>query len=399
MSELKSDLTSIFLYLQQEHSMQAINIEDLRSRARRRLPKVIFEFIDGGAQDETTLRANREDFQKWRFRTRVLTDVSRRDQSITLFGQRCASPLILAPTGLAGLLSRRGELAAARAAEKYAVPYCLSTMATCSIEEITTETTQPKWFQLYVLRDRGLTKEFIERARASRCAALVLTVDTKVQGPRERDMRNGFTVPPRFTIATILDFARHFSWLLDVGLGPRIAFRNFEGTMAAATDAVTITEFIADQYDLTVNWRDVEWFKSAWGGPVLLKGVLSVEDARLAAAHGVDGLIVSNHGGRQLEGAVSAVHALPAIADAVGDRLEVVLDGGIRRGADVVRARALGAKACMIGRAWLYGLASAGQAGVERALEILRGEIDITLTLLGRPTLVEVDRDALERID
>jgi L-lactate dehydrogenase (cytochrome) len=378
--------------------MQAINIEDLRSRARRRLPKAIFEFIDGGAQDETTLRANREDFQKWRFRTRVLTDVSRRDQSITLFGQHCASPLVLAPTGLAGLLSRRGELAAARAAEKYGVPYCLSTMATCSIEEITTETTQPKWFQLYVLRDRGLTKEFIERARASRCTALVLTVDTKVQGPRERDMRNGFTVPPRFTVATILDFARHFSWLFDVGLGPRIAFRNFEGTKAAATDAVTITEFIAGQYDLTVNWRDVEWFKSAWGGPVLLKGVLSVEDAGLAAAHGADGVIVSNHGGRQLEGAVSAVHALPAIADAVGDRLEVVLDGGIRRGADVVRARALGAKACMIGRAWLYGLASAGQAGVERALEILRDEIDITLTLLGRPTLAEVDRDALERV-
>lgn len=378
--------------------MQAINIEDLRTRARRRLPKVIFEFIDGGAQDETTLRANREDFQKWRFRTRVLTDVSRRDQSITLFGQRCASPLILAPAGLAGLLSRRGELAAARAAEKYGVPYCLSTMATCSIEQITTETTQPKWFQLYVLRDRGLTREFIERARASRCTALVLTVDTKVQGPRERDMRNGFTVPPRFTLATILDFARHFSWLFDVGLGPRIAFRNFEGTKAAATDAVTITEFIAGQYDLTVNWRDVEWFKSAWGGPVLLKGILSVEDARLAAAHGADGVIVSNHGGRQLEGAVSAVHALPAIADAVGDRLEVVLDGGIRRGADVVRARALGARACMIGRAWLYGLASAGQAGVERALEILRDEIDVTLTLLGRPTLAEVDRDALERV-
>jgi hypothetical protein len=201
MSELKSDQTSTFFYLQQEHSMQAINIEDLRSRARRRLPKVIFEFIDGGAQDETTLRANREDFQKWRFRTRVLTDVSRRDQSITLFGQRCASPLILAPTGLAGLLSRRGELAAARAAEKYAVPYCLSTMATCSIEEITTETTQPKWFQLYVLRDRGLTKEFIERARASRCAALVLTVDTKMQGPRELHHRDDPRLRPPFLLA------------------------------------------------------------------------------------------------------------------------------------------------------------------------------------------------------
>ena len=376
--------------------MQAINIDDLRAAARRRLPRAIFEFIDGGAQDESTLRANREDFQKWRFRTRTLTDVSTRDQSITLFGQRYASPLILAPTGLAGLLSRRGELAAARAAEKYGVPYCLSTMSTCTIEEITRETAPPKWFQLYVLRDRELTKHFIERARASRCTALVLTVDTKVQGPRERDMRNGFTVPPRFSAATILDFARHFSWLLDVGLGPRIAFRNFEGANAAASDAVTITQFIAGQYDLTVNWRDVEWFKSVWGGPVLLKGILTAEDARLALDHGADGVIVSNHGGRQLEGAISAVQALPEIAEAVGDKLEVILDGGIRRGADVVRARALGAKACMIGRAWLYGLASGGQSGVERALEILRDEIDVTLTLLGRPTLAEIDRRILQ---
>ena len=219
--------------------MRAINIDDLRTAAQRRLPRAIFEFIDGGAQDETTLRANREDFRKWRFRTRTLTDVSTRDQSITLFGQRCASPLILAPTGLAGLLSRRGELAAARAAEKYGVPYCLSTMSTCTIEEITRETAPPKWFQLYVLRDRGLTKDFIERARASRCTALVLTVDTKVQGPRERDMRNGFTVPPRFSAATILDFARHYSWLFDVALGPRITFKNFIGTKAASAAVPT----------------------------------------------------------------------------------------------------------------------------------------------------------------
>ena len=376
--------------------MQAINIDDLRAAARRRLPRAIFEFIDGGAQDESTLRANREDFQKWRFRTRTLTDVSTRDQSITLFGERYASPLILAPTGLAGLLYRRGELAAARAAEKYGVPYCLSTMSTCTIEEIARETAPPKWFQLYVLRDRELTRDFIERARASRCTALVLTVDTKLQGPRERDMRNGFTVRPRFSAATLVDFARHFSWLLDVGLGPRIAFRNFEGTNAAATDAVTITQFIAGQYDLSVNWRDVEWFKSVWGGPVLLKGILTAEDARLALDHGADGVIVSNHGGRQLEGAISAVQALPEIAEAVGDKLEVILDGGIRRGADVVRARALGAKACMIGRAWLYGLASGGQSGVERALEILRDEIDVTLTLLGRPTLAEIDRRILQ---
>jgi len=378
--------------------MRAINIDDLRSAARRRLPNVIFEFIDGGAQDETTLRANRLDFQRWRFRTRVLTDVSKRDQSVTLFGQHCASPLILAPTGLAGLLSRRGELAAARAAEKYGVPYCLSTMSTCTIEEITRETTPPKWFQLYVLRDRGLTKAFIDRAKAAHCTALVLTVDTKVQGPRERDMRNGFTVPPRFTAATLLDFARHYAWLFDVALGPKITFKNFIGTAAASTDAVTITQFIAGQYDLSVNWRDVEWFKANWGGPVMLKGILSVEDAKLAIEHGADGVIVSNHGGRQLEGAVSAIHALPAIAEAVGDRLEVVLDGGIRRGADVVRARALGAKACMIGRSWLYGLAADGQVGVERALEILRDEIDTTLTLLGRPTLAELDRNSLEYV-
>ena len=376
--------------------MQAINIDDLRTSAKRRLPRAIFEFIDGGAQDETTLRANQEDFRRWRFRTRTLIDVSTRDQSITLFGQKYASPLILAPTGLAGLFSRRGELAAARAAEKFGVPYCLSTMSTCTIEEITRETVPPKWFQLYVLRDRDLTRHFIERARASHCTALVLTVDTKVQGPRERDMRNGFTVPPRFSAATILDFAWHYSWLFDVGLGPRITFKNFIGSKAASTDVMTITQFIAGQYDLSVNWRDVEWFKSAWGGPVLLKGILTAEDARLALDHGVDGVIVSNHGGRQLEGAMSAVQALPEIAEAVGDKLEVILDGGIRRGADVVRARALGAKACMIGRAWLYGLAAGGQPGVERALEILRNEIDVTLTLLGRPTLAEIDRGILQ---
>ena len=378
--------------------MKAINIDDLRSGARRRLPKVMFEFIDGGAQDETTLRANREDFQKWRFRTRVLTDVSKRDQSITLFGQHCASPLILAPTGLAGLLSRQGELAAARAAEKYGVPYCLSTMATCTIEEITRETAPPKWFQLYVLRDRGLTKAFIDRAKAAHCTALVLTVDTKVQGPRERDLRNGFTVPPRFSATTLFDFARHFGWLFDVALGPKVTFKNFVGTEFASNDAITITQFIAGQYDLSVNWLDLEWFKANWGGPVMLKGILTAEDAKIAVDHGADGVIVSNHGGRQLDGAISAVHALPSIADAVGDKLEIVLDGGIRRGADVVRAVALGAKACMIGRAWLYGLAAGGQSGVERALEILRDEIDIALTLLGRPTLADVDRNSVERV-
>ncbi len=375
--------------------MNAINIDDLRLLARKRLPRAVFEFIDGGAQDEITLRANREDFRAMRLMPRVLTDIETRDQSVELFGKRYDAPVVLAPTGLAGLLSRRGELGAVRAASRINVPYCLSTMATCSIEEIATEVDAPNWFQLYVLRDRGLTKHFIERARDARCSALVLTVDTKVQGPRERDMRNGFTVPPRFTASTLLDFALHWRWLLDVAFGPKIMFRNFIGTTVDADSVVTITQFIAGQYDLSVSWRDVAWFKSQWGGPLLLKGLLSPADARLAIEAGVDGIIVSNHGGRQLDGAVSAIAALPAMVDAVAGRVPLILDGGVRRGSDVIKAIALGATACMIGRAWLYGLAAGGESGVERALTILRDEIDVSLALLGCADLSQVDRSVL----
>ncbi len=375
--------------------MRAINIDELRSLARRRLPRAVFEFIDGGAQDEDTLRANSEDFRRLRFLTRVLTDVSNIDQSVELYGRRYDSPLVLAPTGLAGLLWRHGELAAVRAAHRRNVPYCLSTMATCSIEDIAEEGNAPNWFQLYVLRDRGLTRAFIERARAARCSALVLTVDTKRQGPRERDIRNGFTVPPRFGLSTLVDFARHWRWLFNVGLGPRITFRNFAGTAAHSDSAVTITQFIAGQYDLSVGWKDVDWFKAQWGGPVLVKGILSPEDARLAVSHGLDGIIVSNHGGRQLDGATSAIAALPAVADAVGGSVPVLLDGGIRRGSDVVKACALGASACMIGRAWLYGLASGGERGVTDALQILHDEIELALALLGRPSLGELGTDCL----
>ena len=375
--------------------MKAINIDDLRLLARKRLPRAVFEFIDGGAQDEITLRANREDFRAMRLMPRVLTDIETRNQSVELFGKRYDAPVVLAPTGLAGLLSRRGELGAVRAASRINVPYCLSTMATCSIEEIATEVDAPNWFQLYVLRDRGLTKHFIERARDARCSALVLTVDTKVQGPRERDMRNGFTVPPRFTASTLLDFALHWRWLLDVAFGPKIMFRNFIGTTVDADSVVTITQFIAGQYDLSVSWRDVAWFKSQWGGPLVLKGLLSPADARLAIEAGVDGIIVSNHGGRQLDGAVSAIAALPAMVDAVAGRVPLILDGGVRRGSDVIKAIALGATACMIGRAWLYGLAAGGESGVERALTILRDEIDVSLALLGCADLSQVDRSVL----
>lgn len=375
--------------------MPAINIADLRLAARRRLPKTIFEFVDGGSQDEITLRRNRGDFDRWAFMTRVMTDVSTRDLSTTVLGTPCAFPLILAPTGLAGIVRRQGELAASRAAAKAGLPYCLSTMASCTIEQIAEASPVDRWFQLYVFRDRGITRSMIDRARSSGCKALVLTVDTKVQGPRERDMRNGFTVPPRFTPLTMIDFARHWRWLLDVGLGPRVSFRNLEGTAAKNASAVTITQFISGQYDLSVSWTDLEWFKSVWGGPVAVKGILSPVDARIAVDHGADAIIVSNHGGRQLDGSVSAIRALPDVVDAVQGRAEVILDGGVRRGADVVKALALGARACMTGRSWLYGLAADGEAGVARAIEILRNEMDLCMALLGRTTIPELTRDIL----
>ena len=373
--------------------MQAINISDLRQRAKRRLPRFVFDFIDGGAQDETTVRSNVDDLARIRFVPRILTDVGVRDQSIKLFGQRFASPLVLAPTGLAGLLYRQGELLGVRAAQKLNVGYCLSSMATCSIEQIAAQGSAPNWFQLYVLRDRGLTKAFIDRAREAGCSALVVTVDTKMQGPRERDIRNGFTVPPRFGFATLLDLALHWHWINNVMLGPKIKFRNFSGVKADT--AMSITRFIADQFDLALGWRDLEWFKSEWRGPVLVKGILSPVDARLAVEHGIDGVIVSNHGGRQLDGSVSAISALPAVVEAVQGKVPVLLDGGIRRGADVVKAIALGAAACMIGRAWLYGLASDGQAGVERAVTILQEEIDLALVLLGCARLTDLDSSVL----
>ena len=373
----------------------AINIDDLRNLARKRLPKTIFEFIDGGSQDEITLRANRADFERYAYRTRTLTDITTRDISTSILGKKSSAPLVLAPTGLAGLLSRRGELSASRAAARAGVPYCLSTMATTTIEDIAKASDMTRWFQLYVLRDRGLTKAFIDRAKATGCTALVLTVDTKMQGPRERDMRNGFTVPPKFTLGTMLDFALHFRWLMDVGLGPKIAFRNFEGTAAQATDAVTITQFIANQYDLSVNYKDLEWFKTTWGGPLAVKGILTGEDARRACDHGADAIIVSNHGGRQLDGAISAISALPDVVAAVGERAEVILDGGVRRGSDVIKALCLGAHSCMIGRAWLYGLAAGGEAGVARSLDILIKEIDLAMALLGRTSLSELNRDIL----
>jgi len=376
--------------------VMAINIDDLRRFAKRRLPRAVFDFADGGAEDERTLRANRLDFSKLVFRPRVLVDVTHRDQSTTILGQTVSSPLILAPTGLAGMMWPQGEIAAARAATKRGIIFTLSTHAACSIEEVADSTSGPLWFQLYVLRDRDLVRRLIERAKAAGYRALCLTVDVPILGQRERDLRNGATIPPKITLRNVVDVAQRMDWLRRVLLGPTITFKNFVGAQSGlGSDPVALWSFVSQQHDPSITWDDLAWFRSLWPGPMAIKGIMTAEDARRAVSEGVEGIIVSNHGGRQLDSLPSGLEVLPEIAEAVGDRAEVILDGGIRRGTDVVKALALGARACMVGRPMLYGLAAAGQPGVERAVEILQTEMDRALALLGRPTLADLDRSAI----
>ena len=367
----------------------------MRRYARRRLPRAIFDFVDGGAQDETSLRANREAFQRIALSPRVLRDVSKRDQSTTLLGETLSSPLIMAPTGMAGLLRRDGEATLALAAAEAGIGYCLSMMSACSIEEVMRVSHTPFWFQIYLLRDRSINLALMERARAIGCRVLVLTVDTKQQGPRERDIRNGLTVPPRITMRNILDLMRRPGWLADVAFGPRITFGNLAGELVGSKDIINVARFAAEQYDPSVTWDALEWCKTHWPGPIAVKGILTANDARGALERGADALIVSNHGGRQLDGTPAAIAALPAVVEAVAGRAEIVLDGGIRRGSDVLKALALGARACMGGRAFLYGLAADGEMGVRQAIVILRSEIDLGLALMGLNRLQELDRSAL----
>ncbi|MCW5619503.1 MAG: alpha-hydroxy-acid oxidizing protein [Burkholderiales bacterium] len=377
--------------------MTIASIEDLRLLARRRLPRALFDFIDGGAQDEVTLRRNREDFSRLALVPRVLTDVSERDQSVTVFGQKLRSPLILAPTGLPGVLWPDGAAAAARAADEAGVGFCLSTMSTSSIEDIAKLSRQRTWFQVYVMRDRELTRDMMQRARDARCSALVITVDLQVQGQRDRDVRNGLTMPPRLHWSSLLEFGLHPGWLWRYATGPKPTLANFIGA-GKGTDMITIAGFVNSQFDQSVTWKDIDWVRSVWDGPLALKGITSAEDAKIAVAHGIDGIIVSNHGGRQLDGSPSAISALPEIADAVQGRAQLVLDGGVRRGSDVLKALSLGAAACMIGRPFLYGLAALGGAGVSKALELLRNEIDVNLALLGRAGVEELDASAVTRV-
>jgi L-lactate dehydrogenase (cytochrome) len=379
---------------------RAHTVEDLRRLARRRLPRAIFDFVEGGAGDEGTVARNRAAFERLLFEPRVLVDVSKREQATVVLGERVATPVLVSPTGMAGLCWPKGEVAAARGAHEAGTIYTLSTHSSCTIEEVAAGAPGPLWFQLYVWQNRELTRSFVDRARAAGYRALVLTVDVPVISRRERDLRNGFTVPPRITVGNAVDTLRRVGWMRRVLLGPRLTLANLVGMPGAPrTDIVTMAGVANRQVDPSLTWADLAWFRSLWSGPLLLKGVLTVADAKKAVEHGVDGLVVSNHGGRQLDGARASVEALPDIVDAVGSRVEVLLDGGVRRGADVVRALALGGRAVMVGRPYLYGLASGGTAGVRRVLEILHGEVDHALALTGVPKVGDLDRTVVRRAD
>ncbi|MEI6719542.1 MAG: alpha-hydroxy acid oxidase [Betaproteobacteria bacterium] len=359
------------------------NIADLRRMAQKRVAKAIFDYVDRGSYDETTLRANSADLDDIKFRQRVAINVDNRSTAVKMIGTDAIMPVAIAPTGLTGLNWANGEMLGARAAERFGIPFTLSTMSICSIEDVASAVTKPFWFQLYVMRDRGFAASLIERAKAAKCSALMLTLDLQIQGQRHQDLKNGLSVPPQLTLATMLDIMTKPGWALNVMTGRRRSFGNLEGRIKNADTLTTLSQWIAGQFDPTLSWDDVAWVKSLWGGKLILKGILDAEDAKLAAACGVDAIVVSNHGGRQLDGTVSSIHALPEVVQAVGDRTEVWFDGGIRSGQDVLKAVALGAKGTMIGKSFLYGLGAMGEEGVTLALEIIRKELDVTMALCG----------------
>jgi L-lactate dehydrogenase (cytochrome) len=371
------------------------NIEDLRALSKRRIAKAIFDYVDRGSYSEATLRANRSDLESLTLRQRVAIDVDRRSTRTTMLGQDVSIPVALAPVGLTGLNWADGEMLAARAAERFGVPYTLSTMSICSIEDVAGAVTRPFWFQLYVMRDRGFSASLIERAKAVGCSALVLTLDLQVQGQRHQDLKNGLAVPPRLTAGSFFDILSKPSWAFNVLRSRRKSFGNLEGRIPNADSLTTLSQWIAGQFDPTLSWKDVEWVRNLWGGKIILKGILDAEDAKIAAATGVEALVVSNHGGRQLDGTCSSIRALPEVVEAVGDKLEVLFDGGVRSGQDLLKALALGARGAMIGRAYAYGLGALGERGVTRALEILRSELDVSMALCGIREVREASRDIL----
>ena len=370
-------------------------IEDLRQLHKRRVPKAFFEYADRGSYSEDTLRANHADLQEIKFRQRILVDVSKRDLKTTILGEPAAMPLILAPVGLLGMQHGDGEIHACRAAQAAGIPFTQSTMSICSIEDIAAAVDKPFWFQLYVMKDRGFIKALIERAIAAKCSALVLTVDLQVIGQRHADIKNGMTVPPEWSLSKLFDFATKPAWVSGVLRGKRRTFGNLAGHLKISDDITSLSTWINSQFDTSLNWKDIDWIRSIWPGKLILKGIMDVEDAEIAAKTGAQALVVSNHGGRQLDGAPSSIEMLPEIVDAVGSQMEIMFDGGIRSGQDVMRALALGAKSCMIGRAYAYGLGAGGQEGVAEAINVLAKELITTMGLCGVNTIAEIDEHVL----
>jgi L-lactate dehydrogenase (cytochrome) len=367
-------------------------IEDLRRAARRKVPRAFFDFVEGGSYAEQTLLANCADFERITLRQRVLTDVSGRSTRSTILGEAVSLPLGLAPIGLCGMQRGDGEILACRAAQQAEVPFCLSTMSVCSIEDVAAAVEKPFWFQVFFMKDRGFVRSLVERAAAAKCSALVITLDLSVIGQRHRDIRNGMGVPPELRLRNIIDMAIKPAWALGIARGKRRTLGNLAGHVSGAKNLDSLSQWIGSQFNAPLGWKDVEWLAGLWPGKLILKGILDVEDARIAAKTGVAALVVSNHGGRQLDGAPSSISVLPAIADAVGSSLEILFDGGIRSGQDIMRAVALGARACLSGRAYVYGLGAGGQAGVKRAIEIMRNELDVSMALAGVSRIDDIDR-------
>lgn len=370
-------------------------IEDLRLVAKRRVPRAFFGYAEAGSYAEQTLRANRADMERIHLRQRVLVDVSQRDTSTTILGERVALPIALAPIGIGGMQWGNGEIHACRAAQAAGVPYTLGLLGICSIEDVAEAVEKPFWFQLYVMKDRGFVRSLIERAIAARCSALVLTVDLPTLGQRHADIKNGLSVPPALKLANLIDMAMKPRWALGVLRGKHLTFGNLAGYLKGKGRVDMAAEWIAHQFDETLNWNDIEWIRSIWPGKLILKGILDTEDAKQAVEIGASAIVVSNHGGRQLDGAPSSISMLPKLVDAVGSETEVLFDGGIRSGQDVMRALALGARGCMVGRAYIYGLGAGGQPGVARAIEIIRKELDVSMALTGTLRVADIGRHSL----
>src|ERR1700688_3624366 len=373
-------------------------IEDLREIARHKVPRMFFDYAESGSYAEETLAANRRDLEAILLRQRILVDVSKRSTATQILGKPVSVPLALAPIGLCGMQRGNGEILAAKAAAKAGIPFCLSTMSVCSIEDVAEEVSEPFWFQLYVMRDRKFIRALVERAKAAKCSALVLTVDLQVLGQRHRDIKNGMTVPPQVRLGNLIEIATKPAWAWSVLRGKRKTFGNIAGHVRGMENVTVLAKWTAEQFDPALSWKDVEWIKTLWPGKLILKGILDVEDARIAAKTGAAAIVVSNHGGRQLDGAASSIAMLPPIVDALGADIEIMFDGGIRSGQDLMRAVALGARSCMSGRAYIYGLGAGGQAGVARAIEIMRNELDISMALTGVTSIAEIDRRVITAV-